>query len=99
VYGSYIVKRTQIYLDEDQDARLRRRAAAVGVTKSTLIRQAVDALLDGPAGDPILLARFRAALEEVERQPVSLPDGREYVEDLRRRDRVRQEELERRRRA
>ncbi len=41
----YIVKRTQIYLDEDQDAKLERRAAAVGVTKSALIRAAIDKFL------------------------------------------------------
>ncbi len=41
----YIVKRTQIYLDEDQDAKLGRRAAAAGVTKSALIRMAIDRLL------------------------------------------------------
>jgi hypothetical protein len=39
------MRRTQIYLDEDQDARLKRRARAAGVTKSSLIRAAVDAFL------------------------------------------------------
>ena len=39
------MKRTQIYLDEEQDARLERRAAAVGVTKSALIRAAIDRFL------------------------------------------------------
>ena len=42
---TYIVKRTQIYLDEDQDRRLERRAAAAGVTKSALIRSAIDRFL------------------------------------------------------
>ena len=44
VYDSYIVKRTQIYLDDRQDDDLARRAAAEGVTKSALIRRAVDEL-------------------------------------------------------
>lgn len=39
------MKRTQIYLDEEQDRRLERRARAVGKTKSALIREAVDQLL------------------------------------------------------
>lgn len=41
----YIVKRTQIYLDDDQDRRLARRARASGRTKSALIREAIDRLL------------------------------------------------------
>lgn len=43
---SYIVRRTQIYLDEGQHRRLAERAAAQGVTKSEIIREAVDRLLD-----------------------------------------------------
>ncbi len=39
------MKRTQIYLDEDQDARLERRARVTGATKSSLIRSAIDAFL------------------------------------------------------
>ncbi len=42
---SYIVKRTQIYLDEGQDRRLAERAAVLGVTKSEVIRVAVDRFL------------------------------------------------------
>jgi predicted transcriptional regulator len=42
---TYIVKRTQIYLDDEQEARLDRRARATGVTRSALIRAAVDAFL------------------------------------------------------
>ena len=47
------MKRTQIYLNEDQDRRLERRARAVGKTKSALIRDAIDRLLarDGSASD------------------------------------------------
>jgi predicted transcriptional regulator len=39
------MRRTQIYLDEAQDARLERRARAAGVTKSSLIRAAIDSFL------------------------------------------------------
>lgn len=42
---AYIVRRTQIYLDEDQDRRLQARASAAGVTKSALIREAIEQFL------------------------------------------------------
>ena len=96
MYNSYIMKRTQIYVDEEQDKRLAKRAKAEGVTKSTLIRRAVDAYLDTPDNDAVALAKFRAALERFSRgKPLDLPDGKTYVEQLRANDRRRQEELER----
>lgn len=98
MYDLYIVKRTQIYLEDEQERKLSRRAGAAGVTKSTLIRQAVDAFLESPTNDAARLARFRAALDEVAGSPASLPDGRSYVEALRARDVRRQDEVERRRR-
>lgn len=56
----YIMKRTQIYLDDDQDARLERRARASGQTKSALIREAINRFLArDPAPDDL-----RAALEK-----------------------------------
>jgi predicted transcriptional regulator len=39
------MRRTQIYLDEDQDRRLRARARADGTTKSAVIREAIDQFL------------------------------------------------------
>jgi Arc/MetJ-type ribon-helix-helix transcriptional regulator len=39
------MRRTQIYLDEEQDRRLAARARADGTTKSALIREAIDLLL------------------------------------------------------
>lgn len=95
----YIMKRTQIYLGDGQHARLARLATASGVTKSSLIRDAIDAFLQGSKPDGNSLLRFHAVLEEIERGPVSLADGRQYVKDLRRRDLARQQELERPRRA
>ena len=41
----YMATRTQIYLTDEQRARLRERAHATGVPMSQLIREAVDALL------------------------------------------------------
>jgi len=47
------VRRTQIYLDDEQEARLDRRARSTGVTRSALIRAAVDAFLarDEPSNE------------------------------------------------
>jgi len=39
------MRRTQIYLDDDQDRRLAARARADGTTKSALIRAAIDQFL------------------------------------------------------
>ena len=98
MYDSYIVKRTQIYLDVEQDRRLSARARAAGATKSTLIREAIETYLDRPDDEAEQLAEFRAAVDELARSPVDLPDGRTYVEQLRRADRDRDEAIEKRRR-
>ena len=100
MYDPYIVKRTQIYLDDAQDERLARRAAAEGVTKSTLIRRAVDDYLDNEAtGDELRLARFRAAVDALAGTAPELAPGSLYVERLRALDIARDEQIERRRRA
>ena len=99
MYGSYIVKRTQIYLDERQDDDLAQRAAAEGLTKSALIRRAIDEYLDGDAGHELGLARFKAAVDAVAGAAPDLPQGALYVERLRALDVGRHEEIERRRRA
>jgi predicted transcriptional regulator len=41
----YIMRRTQIYLDDGQEKRLDARAKAEGKTKSALIREAIDQYL------------------------------------------------------
>jgi hypothetical protein len=99
VYDLYIVKRTQIYLDDRQDDQLARRAAAEGVTKSALIRRAVDSYLDGGGDEDLRLARFKAAVEAVAGTAPELPAGALYVERLRALDIHRQLEIDRRRRA
>jgi hypothetical protein len=93
---SYIMKRTQIYLDEEQDRRLAVRARAQGTTKSTLIREAVDEYLTGDAGAEARLQAFRAAVHAAAGTTPRLPSGRKYVDDLRRADAERQRELEER---
>lgn len=99
MYNSYIVKRTQIYLDASQDADLARRAAAEGVTKSALIRRAVDRYLENGGDEELRLARFKAAVDAAAGAAPDLPQGAVYVERLRALDVTRQEEIERRRRA
>ncbi len=99
MYIRYIVKRTQIYVDEEQDESLAQRAAAAGVTKSTLIREAIDAYLKGPADERLRLDRFRVAVRGAAGSADYLPDGKTYVESVRALDVRRQEENERRRRA
>jgi predicted DNA-binding protein len=98
MYDSYIMRRTQIYLDEAQDAELARRATAEGLTKSKLIRRAIDAYLEDAGDEELRLARFKAAVEAVAGIALELPDGALYVDRLRLPDVERQEELERRRR-
>jgi hypothetical protein len=99
VYDSYTVKRTQIYLDEEQDEELGRRAVAEGLTKSAVIRRAVDVYLNGADDDELRLARFKAAVEATAGVAPDLPQGSLYVERLRAFDVRRQEAIERRRRA
>lgn len=98
MYDSYIVKRTQIYLDDRQEDELGRRAAAEGVTKSALIRRAIDRYLDGSDDETVRLGRFKAAVEAVAGVAPHLPEGSVYVERLRAIDVERQEEIERLRR-
>lgn len=97
MYPTYIMRRTQIYLDEGQDRALARRARAQGVTKSSLIRQAIDRLLEGPEADDARLERFREAVRSAAGSAASLPAGKDYVEELRRADRAREEALAKRR--
>lgn len=96
MYDSYIMKRTQIYLEDGQAKELAHRARTRGVTSSHVIREAIDKYLAEPEDEAEKLARFRAALDETFGIAPYLPPGDEYVEELRRADRRRQDDLERR---
>lgn len=85
------MKRTQIYLDEEQDARLAREAQSAGRTKSDLIREAVDRYFDERLVRP---DEWKQAFRDAFGAAPSLPA--DYVERLREADVRRQEELERR---
>jgi len=92
----YIVKRTQIYLDEVQELCLADRAEATGLTKSELIRHAVDSYFAG-SPDASGLARFRSALRASAGSAPHLPAGSDYVDRLRAGERRRREDLDQRR--
>lgn len=94
MYSPYIVKRTQIYLDDRQAEQLRRRGAVRGATASSMIREAIDQYLAEPDDAADRLARYRAALDTSFAVAPYLPDGARYVEELRAADRSRQEELD-----
>lgn len=92
------MKRTQIYLDEEQSARLAACAARTKRTRSDIIREAVDAYLaQADEAKAAKLARFREAVRFVAEHPSpDLPSGVEYVAEIRRADTARDELLERR---
>lgn len=91
------MKRTQIYLDEEQTERLDERASAGGATRSELIREAIDAYLAAPDDEATRLARFKAAVEATAGIAPYLARGESYVEELRGAGARRLSELERRR--
>jgi len=87
--------RTQIYLDDDQTARLDQRAAAEGTSRSTLIRRAVDTYLTQEERDAAAWqAQWRRAVLETAGIASYLEEGDEYVEGIRRLDAERLSGLE-----
>ena len=93
VYDSYIVRRTQIYLDQRQADELSRRAVAGRTTASKMIREAIDQYLADPDDTGERLARYRAALDGAFGVAPHLGEGAAYVERLRAADRARDREL------
>ncbi len=90
------MRRTQIFLEDDQSTRLDARASAEGVTRSTLIRRAVDEYLTRDERDPeAWRARWKDAIRQTAGTARDLPDGAAYVEALRSADAERLRELER----
>ena len=96
MYNPYIVKRTQIYLEEDQVRALGRRSDARGVTSSHLIREAIQRYLTEPEDEAAELARQRAALRDAFGSLPRLPQGSAYVDEVRRTDLERGKRLEER---
>lgn len=98
MYDLYIMHRTQIYLADEQDRALAARARRVGLTKSALIREAIDSYLEPAAAEQTGLALLRAAVAEASGAAPQLPGGEAYVEQLRAADLERERALEQRRR-
>lgn len=98
MYKIYIVRRTQIYLEEGQHQRLGKRARAAGTTRSDLIREAVDAYLEGEDDERARLQAFRTAVRAASGSVRRLPKGSRYVDEVRRADLERERDLGRRRR-
>jgi predicted transcriptional regulator len=80
----YIMRRTQIYLDDGQTARLDERAAAEGVTRSMMIRRAVEQYLTrGERDTEAWQAQWQKAVRRTAGAAPYLPQGAAYVEALR----------------
>ena len=47
MYVMYMMVRKQLYIEQGQERALKRRAKALGVSEADLVRQALDALLQG----------------------------------------------------
>lgn len=62
MYGAYIMRRTQIYLEESQHRELAQRARVGGVTLSELIRRAIDAELSRPPDGDAWRQEWREAV-------------------------------------
>jgi metal-responsive CopG/Arc/MetJ family transcriptional regulator len=87
-------RRTQIYLDETQTAKLDERAAAEGTTRSTLIRRAIDAYLAQELQDAATWRKqWQEAVAKTAGIAPHLEDGVEYVDNLRRGEAERFKEL------
>jgi predicted transcriptional regulator len=96
MYATYIARRTQIYLDDEQDRHLAERALQVGRTKSALIRDAIDSYLAPSSSQDSALAGFHAAVQEAMGSVPYLPDGALYVEELRSAEAERQRVIDQR---
>ena len=75
----YIMRRTQIYLTEELDAVLERVARATGVTKSQLIRDAIEEKFLRTAGPSELLRALGSSAGSWRRRET----GEAYVDRLR----------------
>ena len=91
----YIVRRTQIYLDDDQHRWLDEQASRQRRTKSELIREAVDRLIGGGRQDTdTRLGRCQAAVDASFGAVPDLPPSQDFVEDARAMDRDRDRAVE-----
>jgi hypothetical protein len=98
MYDTYIVRRTQIYLEVGQAVELARRAGHRGLTTSHVIREAIDDYLATPEDElRRRMDRYREALDSSFGVLPRLPRGGRYVDELRHRDARRARALDERR--
>ena len=89
------MRRTQIYLNDDQASRLDERANANGTTRSRVIRIAIDEYLTQEERDTATWrTRWQEAVQETAGAAPGLSAGAEYVESLRQSDAERLSGLE-----
>lgn len=89
------MNRTQIYLDDDQTARLDERAAAEGTSRSMVIRRAVDVYLSQEEQNVAAWrAQWKKAIDGTAGIAPYLEEGAEHVEGLRRNDAERLSQFE-----
>lgn len=88
--------RTQIYLDEEQAAKLDRKAANERTTRSAVIRNAINEALARDEHDfSAWKQELNRVLDEIVSGPgVDLPPGDEYVAQLREQGAKRQKMLD-----
>lgn len=88
--------RTQIYLPDEQTQRLDARAGAEGISRSVLIRRAIDDYLARQGTDTLTWrSEWQAALTETAGIAPHLQGGADYVEEMREVDAKRLGELRR----
>jgi hypothetical protein len=73
------MKRTQIYITEEQDRLIARRAADIGVSKADVIRRILDNALEISSGE----AEARAVIEATAGILADYPDWPEWLRDVR----------------
>ena len=82
VYGEYTMRRTQVYLTEEQGRLLKSRSQATGSTVSELIRAAIDGVY-APRRELTTADRVRLARNAAGAWKEFPETGAEYVERIR----------------
>ncbi len=67
--------RKQLYIDASQEALLKARASAQGVSESDLMREALDALLSGTTSSRSADRRWRTLMSFAEERRVTVPEA------------------------
>ena len=83
MYTSYIMRRTQIYLSEEQGRYLARRSKAAGTTVSELIRDALDRTYLDPKNRRTQTQRMEVVRSSAGAWKGRKESGKQYVERLR----------------